>query len=225
VPAQFTDLSEGEHTLSVKQVDIAGNDSPLTTTHWTIDTKAPAVPVLSGVPSDPTNKTSAKIKFTGEDGAWFECSLDGADYSACSAPATNGHSQATLTGLALGDHTFRVKQTDAAGNGSEVASAQWSVVELSAPRLLSHVGLKFNFKSRVTTLRLNAEADTRVVGNSIKWIEYSSHPKRPAANSVQNPGKIRKFATTVVLPAKEVAFWVRVKDTKGKWSGWYQTKK
>jgi hypothetical protein len=72
---------------------------------------------------------------------------------------------------------------------------------------------------------LNAAADTRVPGNSIKWIEYYSHPKRPHANAVQNPGKIRKYATTVILPPKEVAFWVRVKDTKGKLSVWYQTKK
>jgi hypothetical protein len=64
-----------------------------------------------------------------------------------------------------------------------------------------------------------------VAGNSIKWIEYFSREKRPAANAPQNPKKIRRYATTVVLPAKEVAFWVRDKDTKGKWSGWYSTKK
>jgi hypothetical protein len=94
----------------------------------------------------------------------------------------------------------------------------------SAP-VLSKVGLKFNPRTKVTTLTLKAAADTRVKGNSIKWIEYFSHEKRPAANAPQNPKKIRRYATTVVLPAKEVAFWVRFKDTNLKWSGWYSTKK
>jgi hypothetical protein len=36
---------------------------------------------------------------------------------------------------------------------------------------------------------------------------------------------MRQYATTVVLPAKEVAFWVRFKDARGNWSGWHWTKK
>jgi hypothetical protein len=179
--------------------------------------------VLSGVPSNPTTSTTAKIKFTGEDGASFICSLDGGEYAGCSAPVSDGHSQVTLTGLALGDHTFRVKQTDAAGNESEPVSTEWSVVELGAPRLLSQVGLKFNFKTKVTTLSFNAVADARA-GNSIKWIEYSNHPKRPAANAVQAPSRIRAYAPIVKLRPGQVAFWVRFKDTNLKWSGWYRTR-
>jgi hypothetical protein len=182
------------------------------------DTTAPDAPTLSGVPASPTLFTTASIGISGEPGATFQCSVDGAPYAACTSPLR-------LTGLAIGDHTLSVTQTDAAANVSTPVSVGWTVVEHEAPSLLSKVGLKFNFKTRVTTLKLNAEADTRVAGNSIKWIEYFSHPKRPAANARQNPGKIRQYATTVVLPAKEVAFWVRVKDTKGKWSRWYSTKK
>ena len=89
---------------------------------------------------------------------------------------------------------------------------------------MSKVGLKLNFKTRVTTLTLKAAADTRIRGNSIKWIEYSNQAKRPAANAVQSPARIRTYATTVALRAGEVAFWVRVKDTNRQWSGWYSTK-
>ena len=224
-PQTLTDLSDGPHRFSVKATDSLLNISGTATAEWTVDATAPAAPALSGVPGDPTASTSATINFTGEDGASFICSLDGGEYAGCSPPVSDGHSQVTLTGLAFGDHTFRVKQTDAAGNVSELVSAEWTVVAPNAPLLLSQVGLSFNKKTRVTTLKLNAAADTRVAGNSIKWIEYFSREKRPAANAPQNPKKIRRYATTVVLPAKEVAFWVRFKDTNLKWSGWYSTKK
>jgi len=46
-PAQFTSLSEGQHTLSVKQVDKAGNESVPTTTQWTVGLpKLPLAAVL-----------------------------------------------------------------------------------------------------------------------------------------------------------------------------------
>lgn len=133
---------------------------------------------------------------------------------------------AQFTSLSGGSHTLSVKQVDKAGNESSVTTTTWTVGNPahSAP-VLSKVGLKFNPRTKVTTLTLKAAADTRIRGNSIKWVEYFSHPKRPAANAVQHPAKIRQYATTVVLRAGEVAFWVRVKDTKGKWSGWYSTKR
>ncbi|MEI7559964.1 MAG: leucine-rich repeat domain-containing protein [Actinomycetes bacterium] len=129
---------------------------------------------------------------------------------------------ALLTLVGGGAHTLLVKQVDKAGNESPVTSRTWNA--LAAPRLLAKVGLKLNFKTKVTTLTLNAAADTRIRGNSIKWIEYSNQAKRPAANAVQSPARIRSYATTVTLRPREVAFWVRVKDTNGQWSGWYSTK-
>jgi hypothetical protein len=216
-PAQFGSLSAGEHTLAVKQVDAAGNESAVTTNTWTVDNTA-EVPVLSGVPSDLTNLTSADISFTGEDGASFKCSLDAATYSDCTSPLS-------LTDLALGDHTLSVIQTDAYGNVSEPATAKWTVVELAAPSILAPVGLKFNFKTRVTTLRLSAAADTTIPDNSIIWVEYFSHATRPSSRIKPNRAKMRPFARTVVLPARECAFWVRVRDSHGNWSKWYSTKK
>jgi hypothetical protein len=144
--------------------------------------------------------------------------VDDASYTFCSSPLT-------LTGLTLGSHTVRVKQTDEAGNTSPATTVSWTIVAVSAPRLLAKVGLKVNTKTKVTTLTLKASADTAGGPNSVKWVEYYSREKRPAANAPQNPVKIRKYSTTVVLPAREVAFWVRVKDTNGKWSGWYSTKR
>ncbi len=181
------------------------------------DTVAPSAPSVSGAPSGSTAATTARLRFSGEANATFTCSVDGASYAACTSPLA-------LTGLNLGSHTVRVKQTDEAGNISTEATANWTIVAVNAPRLLAKVGLKVNTKTKVTTLTLKASADTTGGRNSVKWIEYFSHEPRPAANAAPHPNKIRQYATTVVLRAGEVAFWVRVKDTNGKWSGWYSTK-
>jgi len=182
------------------------------------DLTAPAAAVLSGVPSNPTDSKSADISFAAEEGTSSWCSVDGAAYEACSSPSH-------LTGLEPGDHTFNVTQRDASGNVSEPATAEWTVIELGEPTIQSRVRLRFNFQTRVTTLKLSAVADTRIAGNSIEWVEYFSHPRRPSARARQNERKMRPYATSVVLPAKEVAFWVRFKDARGKWSGWHWTKK
>lgn len=183
------------------------------------DIIAPVAPVLSGVPTAPTIDTTASIGISGEDGATFKCSLDGADYAVCPSPLV-------LSGLALGDHTLLVTQADTAGNVSPAASAVWTVrsSQTSAPRLLAAVGMKVNLKTKVTTLTLKASADTGVGPNQVNRVEFWNHTNRPAANAVQKAQNIRSYATTVTLRPGQVAFWVRVKDTKGKWSGWYRTR-
>jgi hypothetical protein len=219
---QSDSLAEGPHTLLVKATDDAGNTSTAASASWTVDTIA-LPPVLSGVPSDNTTSTTASIGISGEANATFVCSVDGAEYSFCSSPLA-------LTGLSTGEHVVLIKQTDEAGNTSPEATASWTIVTpvvpgtTAAPRLIAQVGLHVTPNTKVTTLTLKAVADRSRGANSVKWIEYYSHPKRPAANARQNPGKIRKYATTVTLPKRELAFWVRVKDTKGKWSGWYRTR-
>ncbi len=181
------------------------------------DLTAPAAPVLSGVPSNPTDSKSAEIGFTAEGGTVSRCSVDGAPFEVCTSPST-------LTNLAPGDHTFSVTQTDALGNVSEPATAAWTVVEVGAPTLLSPIHLRFNFKTRVTTLRLNAVADTTIPGNSVELVEYFSHWMRPGPHARRNSRKVLAYAPTVKLPTGEIAFWVRFKDTRGKWSGWYRTR-
>jgi hypothetical protein len=73
-------------------------------------------------------------------------------------------------------------------------------------------------------LTLKAVADRSHGANSVKWIEFYNHTNRPAANAVQRAAYIRTYATTVTLRPGEVAFWVRVKDTKNQWSAWYRTR-
>jgi hypothetical protein len=107
--------------------DAAGN--PLSADEvWTFttaappaDTTPPETTIVSG-PSGTVKSRDATFTFSStESDSTFECSLDGAAFSACSSPKQ-------YTGLADGTHTFEVKATDAAGNAdSTSASRSWKV--------------------------------------------------------------------------------------------------
>jgi hypothetical protein len=121
-PLVLTGLADGNHTVSVKQVDAATNAGTLVdTANWSVDTIAPGAPGLTGAPTGTVVTTEASITLNGELDATFRCSLDGGSYGPCSNPLV-------LTGLADGNHTVSVKQVDAAGNPSTlVGTASWAV--------------------------------------------------------------------------------------------------
>src|SRR5215208_7193983 len=85
------------------------------------DTTPPDTVINSG-PSGTIKTTDTRFTFSStEANSKFECSLDGADFSACSSPKQ-------YTGLANGSHTFKVRATDAAGNTDQTpASRTWKV--------------------------------------------------------------------------------------------------
>lgn len=121
-PLVLTGLADGQHTVSVKQVDKAGNVGTLVdTATWTVDTLAPATPGLTGAPTGTVDTDHASIELSGEDGATFRCAVDGGAYEACTNPLE-------LTNLSEGEHDVQVKQVDAAGNEStNFATASWTV--------------------------------------------------------------------------------------------------
>jgi hypothetical protein len=78
--------------------------------------------VINSGPSGTVKTRDASFTFSStEPSSTFECSLDGAAFSACSSPKQ-------YTGLANGSHTFKVRATDAAGNTDQSpASRTWKV--------------------------------------------------------------------------------------------------
>jgi hypothetical protein len=216
-PKALSGLAAGAHSLSVKATDQAGNTSTAATASWTVDTTAPVAPTLSGIPGVDNVLTTASIGIAGESGATFTCSLDDAAYAACTSPLK-------LTGLSTGDHTLLVKQTDAAGNVSPAATADWAVVVVGAPRLIAKVVMKVDLKTKITTLTLKASADTSHGANSVTKLEYYNKPFRPKDTAKPATSFVLTYAATTKLKAGQVAFWVRVQDKKGKWSGWYRTR-
>ena len=115
-------LTSGQHTLSVRAIDDAGNvDATPASRTWTYDVIAPQT-TIDADPGAASRLTTARFEFSaGEAGASFQCSLDGGAFTACSSPRE-------YTGLAAGAHTFRVRATDVAGNTDATPAVHnWSV--------------------------------------------------------------------------------------------------
>jgi hypothetical protein len=97
---------------------------------------APKTKIDSGPPAT-TTSTSAVFTFSADvPGATFECGLDGAAFAACVSPVE-------LTGLAVGEHVFRVRATDPSGNVEPTpASHTWTVASLMPFRVFLPAVLK-----------------------------------------------------------------------------------
>ncbi|WP_210494298.1 OmpA family protein [Patulibacter sp. SYSU D01012] len=119
-PVDITGLAEGDKRFSVRQVDEAGNASDPAIVTWKVDRTAPAQPTVTTDLRDVVTTTTLDVAFTGETGGTFECRLDSATFVPCTTPAT-------LTGLTTGQHTFSVRQTDAAGNRGDARDVPFTV--------------------------------------------------------------------------------------------------
>lgn len=119
-PSSVTGLADGNHTVSVKQIDTANNIGTLVTTKaWTVDTTVPAAPSTDSEPVD-TVATDARLEFTTPAGLTAECALDGAAYRACASPVD-------VSGLSVGPHTLQLRMVNAAGTAGAARSITWDV--------------------------------------------------------------------------------------------------
>jgi hypothetical protein len=126
-PRNYTGQADGSHTFQVRARDAAGNiDATPASYTWTIDATDPNTTITSNPPAA-TNSISASFTFTStEAGSTFECRLDGAAFASCTSPHN-------LTGLTAGNHTFRVRAIDVAGNVDGSPAAYTWNVDLTAP--------------------------------------------------------------------------------------------
>ena len=108
-------LGDGQHTFRVRATDAAGNADPVPAArNFIIDTVRPDTTITSG-PAAGSTTVDATPTFgfsSNESGATFECRVDGGSFGPCSGPGAK-HTPATL---ADGQHTFRVRAIDGAGN-------------------------------------------------------------------------------------------------------------
>ncbi len=127
--------ADGVYTLYVRATDTLGNttsSSGLTTASFTIDTVAPAAPVISVEESTSTD-TEFEFTDTGWPNVTFSCDLDSGTVMNCTGDTdhdgdTNTEGEWDFTNLAPGPHCFYVWATDKAGNVSSTSSYCWTVV-------------------------------------------------------------------------------------------------
>ena len=123
----YTDLADGEHMLRVRALDVADNaDGSGVSWRWSVDTIAPETSLGSG-PDAITSATSAAFAYSGDalggsQVVGYECSLNGDAFDTCPRDGIS------YSDLADGEHTFRVRALDEAGNpDGSAASWTWTV--------------------------------------------------------------------------------------------------
>ncbi|MDP2282677.1 MAG: hypothetical protein Q8L06_00950, partial [Pseudohongiella sp.] len=127
--SSVTITNNGLNTLQVRQTDLAGNISDITTLSFTLDSVGPSAPTVSlanntGVATDSITSDGTVTIGGIESGANWQFSLDGNVWSEGSGNSV------TLTGD--GSKTLQVRQTDAAGNVSASGALNFTL-DSSAP--------------------------------------------------------------------------------------------
>jgi hypothetical protein len=205
-PLSITGLNAGSHTVAIRQTDKAGNLGSSATVAWTVDTVAPTAPKITG-PASLTKATSATLKFTGEAGATFSCSVDNADWDFCDATTVRN-------GLAAGTHTVSVRQADKAGNESPTAILNWQV-DTSAPALTGQIKVKQSGANVVVTSGFDAG-----LGRPDS-LEFSTAKILPNTAAAPVAAKTVKYGSPLTVKSSTLVTFVRVRDLAGNWSPWY----
>ncbi len=107
-------ISDGDYQIDVIEKDVNGNSSSaVTSTKVLVDRTSPTAPDLS---QPATPRKTAQWTFSGGGGgnANFKCVLDGGSEFGCTSPY--------ILSPTDGDHTLKVRETDAAGNLSTYSS-------------------------------------------------------------------------------------------------------
>jgi large repetitive protein len=164
----WSGISEGSHTFSV-EATVGGSTSAPVSVTFLVDITRPTTSLQSPLPEAVSSSPSASFTFAGGDGTGsgviaFECSLDGADWSACASPDAVGS-------LADGRHVFEVAVVDAAGNvDADPASYGWTVD--TTPPVLTWTALPPAATSR-TSATLTFAAHDGPTGSGVASIDCS----------------------------------------------------
>jgi len=141
-------LENGTYTFSFVATDVAGNVSPARNFSLTVDSVAPAAPVVTAVVDNVspvtggiangglTNDTTPRFTGTAEPGATVSITVN--DAPAATVPVLGGTWAYTPAPLADGNYVFSFVATDAAGNSSPATTYALSVdtVPPAAPVIL-----------------------------------------------------------------------------------------
>lgn len=131
-------LGEGNHTFYVKALDRAGNeDSSPAQRGITVDTTAPAAPVIND-PPEASYDTDGNLTVSGTAEAGSTVKLfEELDARGTATTDASGNWSVAVSGVAEGSHTYTARATDAASNASETSNTRTVIVDITAPTVLT----------------------------------------------------------------------------------------
>src|ERR671914_1854591 len=184
-PAIFEGLSVGTHTFQVRAVDASGNvDSSPASYVWTVGEQPAGQPPETTIDVGPdlrTVSTDATFEFlASERNATFQCRLDSAEFGPCNwtgmpGVLTGTRGSLTLTGIAVGTHTFQVRAIDADGSvDATAASWSWRVTEPPLPTP-GACGEFVTTSIRLTSDLIDCPGHGLIVGASDITIDLDGH--------------------------------------------------
>ena len=133
-PHTYSGLADGLYTFLVRSVDHSGNADPNPATHgFTVDTRAPAPPVIA-TPADGSYNTTGTVVLSGsaEPNSTVRIT-DGLLGTGSTTADSGGAWTKTLTFLGEGAHVFRATATDAANNTSAASAPTRITVDTRPP--------------------------------------------------------------------------------------------
>lgn len=146
-PKGYDNLSDGAHVFAVRAIDSASNTGPPSSHNWTIDTRPPAVSLMSA-PAALSNRRSAAFGFSADEPSSFMCQLDGGASQPC-------NSRTSYLDLGDGSHTFAVKPIDAVGNTGLSSSYTWTI-DATAPETTLASAPRSRATTKSATFRFRA---------------------------------------------------------------------
>ena len=133
-PQSYSGLSDGSHTFQVRAIDSASNVDPTPASYtWTVDTTAPAAPVVTTPANGSvTSNSSPLVSGTAEPSSTVTVYIDGSLVGTVPVDVSGNWNSPTAA-LSDGSHTVRAKATDAAGNTSPDSNTNTFTVDTVAP--------------------------------------------------------------------------------------------
>lgn len=121
------DLNDGRHQFRVRAADVFGKVENSPVVSWLIDATPPVASIAEGPRNSVASATARFELAADEEQPVFQCSLDQAAWTSCSA-------NPEFTGLAEGPHQLRVRAVGPLSGNGPVISRNWTV-DLTAPVL------------------------------------------------------------------------------------------
>jgi hypothetical protein len=119
---------DGTYSLVVRATDRAGNTGPLASSDYRLDATAPDAPAITDDPGARGRDRRVSWAFTGEPAATFQCRLARGSTILDGWTSCAGRARFDLADTEPGEHTFRVRSRDEAGNLGPAARSDYELL-------------------------------------------------------------------------------------------------